>query len=598
MRGNGRSVRTAGARRSVESHRVHEQKRAGVTQRPDGPPLEAQITAKFEREYFICGVAPYEEHYCTLEYRVADTPGTLRGARGRCSAARCAMRLPSHTFSRPDALIPWTPIRNTAPLRSRAVAHLRRSALLLCVCVCVTPPVADRATCAGQAEYPEVCIVSAKNGMICADALRVLEYARHQATDYQLVCMPGELQFYVVSLKEIVKATPRTADDHINWLLERNRFEEALQFAEAHANQLAQNSVPSVGQRYMAHLMAAGDFAAAAALSRQVLGVNATLWETTIVEFINRNQLQAISQFIPTSNPRLSQRVYEAILLAFLRSDRSAFLQTLRTWPPDLYDVNAVIPVVEQYVTKTSGATDALLEALAILYERARLYDRALNVYMSLRHGDVFPFIVRHDLFDAVRNRINALLEFNERDAIAMLVNEVGRIPPADVVAQLKDHPQLLHKYLDALFQKDPQAGAAFHELQVALYAQFDYAKLMPFLRQSSRYPLEKALAECRRRDLIPETVYLLGRLGNAKEALQLIIDRLGDVNFAIEFVKENNDQHLWNDLIEYSMKKPGTFRCPVCGLVARLPRCSCGRSQSSFAVSCKMPAPMWIRYR
>ena len=52
--------------------------------------------------------------------------------------------------------------------------------------------------------------------------------------------------------------------------------------------------------------------------------------------------------------------------------------------------------------------------------------------------------------------------------------------------------------------------------------------------------------------------VFILGRMGNNKEALNLIISRLGDVQQAIEFAKEQNDQELWEDLISYSMTRPG----------------------------------------
>lgn len=35
----------------------------------------------------------------------------------------------------------------------------------------------------------------------------------------------------------------------------------------------------------------------------------------------------------------------------------------------------------------------------------------------------------------------------------------------------------------------------------------------------------------CKERDFVPEMVFLLGRMGNNKQALTLIIERLGDVN-------------------------------------------------------------------
>jgi len=47
------------------------------------------------------------------------------------------------------------------------------------------------------------------------------------------------------------------------------------------------------------------------------------------------------------------------------------------------------------------------------------------------------------------------------------------------------------------------------------------------------------------------------GRMGNTKEALQLITNELGDVNQAIEFCKEHNERELWEDLITYSIDKP-----------------------------------------
>ena len=40
-----------------------------------------------------------------------------------------------------------------------------------------------------------------------------------------------------------------------------------------------------------------------------------------------------------------------------------------------------------------------------------------------------------------------------------------------------------------------------------------------------------QAYKVCKERDFVPEMVFLLGRMGNNKQALNLIIERLGDVN-------------------------------------------------------------------
>lgn len=51
--------------------------------------------------------------------------------------------------------------------------------------------------------------------------------------------------------------------------------------------------------------------------------------------------------------------------------------------------------------------------------------------------------------------------------------------------------------------------------------------------------------------------MFLLGRVGDNKRALNLIISRLQDVPLAIEFAKEQNDDDLWEDLLRYSETRP-----------------------------------------
>jgi hypothetical protein len=98
------------------------------------------------------------------------------------------------------------------------------------------------------------------------------------------------------------------------------------------------------------------------------------------------------------------------------------------------------------------------------------------------------------------------------------------------VVSQLQKEPKLLHQYLHQLFVRDAHAGNQFHELQISLYAQYDYKLLLPFLQQSNYYPLEKAYKICEERNFYPEMVYIQGRMGNSKKGLQLLIEHIGDV--------------------------------------------------------------------
>lgn len=54
---------------------------------------------------------------------------------------------------------------------------------------------------------------------------------------------------------------------------------------------------------------------------------------------------------------------------------------------------------------------------------------------------------------------------------------------------------------------------------------------------------------------------FRLGRAGNGRTALQIILEELKDIEEAIYFCRETGDQALWATLIDYSKDKPSTNR-------------------------------------
>jgi len=99
--------------------------------------------------------------------------------------------------------------------------------------------------------------------------------------------------------------------------------------------------------------------------------------------------------------------------------------------------------------------------------------------------------------------------------------------------------------------------GNDYHDLQVTLYADYDYKYLLSFLERSKFYNLENAAKICREREFYPELVYLLGQMGHRQQALELLINKLYDVKKAIAFVRSQGDDQLWDDLIDCSMTHP-----------------------------------------
>ena len=68
---------------------------------------------------------------------------------------------------------------------------------------------------------------------------------------------------------------------------------------------------------------------------------------------------------------------------------------------------------------------------------------------------------------------------------------------------------------------------------------------------------MAEALDECTMRGMTPERIYLLARMGSTRAALELIMRELVDVEQAVQFCKEQDDQELWEDLIRCSLDKP-----------------------------------------
>lgn len=88
---------------------------------------------------------------------------------------------------------------------------------------------------------------------------------------------------------------------------------------------------------------------------------------------------------------------------------------------------------------------------------------------------------------------------------------------------------------------------------------QFNSPDLLFFLETSQEYDVPSALSKCLHsaKPHTREVIYLYSRLGDTSRALQMIVQELGDVDMALEFVQKWKDRDLWNDLVRYSIVKP-----------------------------------------
>lgn len=428
----------------------------------------------------------------------------------------------------------------------------------------------------GTAQRPEVRIVTWTNDELATDALPVHGFEHYKAKDYCLSHTPfsgssyvngrwtagDEPLYYVVSPKDIVIAKPRDTEDHINWLLEHGRYDKAL--AEVEATQGRKELFEEVGSRYLDHLIAEKKYSEAAALCPKLLRGSASAWERWIIRFAQLRQLPVLVPYMPTGNPKLSDTLYELALVALAMNPayHKDFLSAVKTWPRSIYSVLPVLSEIEPQL-RASLMTESLKEALAELYVRSGQNEKAFSFFADLLKPEVFDFIEIHNLHDAIREKVVQLMMLDSKRATSLLIQQRDLITPPDVVSQLLkagtkcDFRQFLYLYLHSLFEANPHAGKDFHDMQVELYADYDPKMLLPFLRSSQHYTLEKAQDICVRKGFLKEKAFILGRMGNSKQALAVIINELGDMEEALDFANMQNDDEIWEELIKQSTQNP-----------------------------------------
>ncbi|XP_012058286.1 PREDICTED: vacuolar protein sorting-associated protein 41 homolog [Atta cephalotes] len=416
----------------------------------------------------------------------------------------------------------------------------------------------------GKNQRPTLHVVEPKYqdfSVICANSLTLRGYKEYSCNDYHLDCLKEENRFFIVSPKDIVVASLYDTDDRIEWLLSHGKFEQALEAVTANnGKDCKRHTVLDVGRIYLDHLLACGRYDEAGKLCLKVLERNKKLWEEEVYKFARVHQLRSISSYLPRGDVILDPLIYEMVLYEYLKMDPDGFLQLVKEWSPNLYTVAAVVNGVLEHLLVHNQRQNVLLEALAILYIHDGKYDKALAMYLKLRHKDVFQLIQKYQLYNSVYDMIEGLMDLDTERAIQFFL-EKDRVPSDTVVQKLQHNHRYLYLYLDALDKRDTKdSKGKYHGLLVRLYADYSRDKLLPLLRRSDNYPIQQALDICSQRRFYPEMVYLLGRIGNTSEALALMTRELNDMESAIVFCQEHDDEELWNDLINYSLDKPAAI--------------------------------------
>ena len=175
----------------------------------------------------------------------------------------------------------------------------------------------------------------------------------------------------------------------------------------------------------------------------------------------------------------------------------------------------------------------------------------------------LFDMLERHSLLSLVSERVMTLVGVDQAHALKLLCKHLDVFPPLDVAAQVRNKQAALLAYLAMLLEArredyNSEALAPLHGIHLQLCGSLDRPSLLGFLQASNFYSLEEARRLCssaKPSPLYRELVYVLSRMGNAKEAVALLMDRLHDVRGATELAAKVDDEEIWADLVSRAVK-------------------------------------------
>jgi hypothetical protein len=196
------------------------------------PPFLVEITAVFQLDCMIAGVLPLSS---VMTDRNLPVPGHARSVSTSSSSS-----VPAPTSL---LVLAYTP-PDTSFLHEATD---------------------DRAIQARKtAERPELRIISRAGEELSADALSVTGFQSWGCNDYLLAEFDQDgtgktIGYLVLSPKDVIVVRPRDRKDHIAWLVERKRYEEALAQIEIIESEGVETiDATEIGQRYIEHLVGEG----------------------------------------------------------------------------------------------------------------------------------------------------------------------------------------------------------------------------------------------------------------------------------------------------------------------------------------------------
>ncbi|KAF2968202.1 hypothetical protein GQX73_g5398 [Xylaria multiplex] len=282
---------------------------------------------------------------------------------------------------------------------------------------------------------------------------------------------PGA-KLFIHSPYDCILATKRDLGDHLAWLLEREKYEDAWELLNEHPEVMAvseksdtgflpildrdisttaefgedassvvdSQKVPNtpvekekqrIGELWIQELLEDGDWDKAARIVGMVVKTP-DRWETWVYTFAGAKRFDEIVNYIPAEpmHPPIPGTIYEIVLGHYLRTDKPRFKELLERWGPELFSIQEIATALENQLRFRDVREDSIedgekgrdwrivVESLARLHEANGKHRDALKCYIKLQDADSAMRLIRDNyLADAVTDDVASFIALRVPEA-------------------------------------------------------------------------------------------------------------------------------------------------------------------------------------
>lgn len=477
-------------------------------------------------------------------------------------------------------------------------------------------PPAENQTGTFVSQNPDIRILSSVKGdTVFEEELEFNAIDNLGLNDYNLFAFTGvsSTRYILLSARDCVIADQLQPDDRLHWYLEHEQFDKAwlmsqhlvsplkrVEFGYRHSEFLIDDNQWDEAATWLSRILyIPKDFLAQSdTRSTIVTRVSKTLqaeemeafakevsiqWNRWSNVFLDAGHFRELITIIPTdARFGILKNVYTQILESWLGSDLDAEeLYSVLAWDPELYDYKLFTGHIEHLLETKDHVR--LRRQLCAIYEAHLEPEKCIPHMCLLKDPGIVEFLNKNHIlarFVADLGKFTKL-KFAENDfetkpiediqqavkpVVNILVDRRNEIAPSKVLQlYAKSGLKIVsYCYVESLTAIDELLikGLEFEVLD--LYSQFDRAKLLPFLSKNDEYNIDRAIELCESSGLVDELVYLLGKIGESKRALSLIVDELGEPEKAIVFAKSQNNKETWDLLLDKSAGRPNFIKALI----------------------------------